>query len=166
MSDEKVKADVVFEVRNDKCRGNIVVTIRPKDCKDVFFFKYHHQPIKQHPEQIQDLVEMSKPTIRTKSIKVNIMPFLSEYWNQTKNVFEFKGVELNSTKQQVLKVHERRINKEIGILKRKKTIEEKKIQARNEENKVILQKLISDEEMFQAKRAERIREAMSNMETN
>lgn len=158
-------AVVVLEVRNDKDRGNLVVTITP-DQGAVHFFKYHHQPLGQHPEQIQQLVQMSKPTIRTKSIKIDIMPFLSEYWNVSKNVLEFKGVSLNSATQQVLKVEDRRINKEIGIMKRKKTIQETKEAKKVEKRSKILQKLEADETKFQEERARRIREAMADMETN
>lgn len=159
-------AIVVLEVRNDKDRGNLVVTIRKLESEDVYFFKHHHQPINKHPEQIQRLVELSKPTTRTKSINVNIMAFVTQYFNVSKLAFEFKGVKLNSSNQQVSKVFNLRINKEIGILKRKQTIANTKEEKLAEKNRKILEKLASDEARFQAERAERIVTAMADMQTD
>lgn len=151
---------VVLEVD----RGNLVVTIRALNSQNVFFFKYHHQPIDQHPEQVQHLVRLSKPTIRTKSIKVDIQSFITQYYNVSEKVFEFRGVPLNSTNQQVSKVMDRRINKEVGILKRKKTVEERKDAKTAEKNKKFLEKLASDEAKFQEERAKRIAAAKADMD--
>lgn len=147
---------VIIEVRNDKDRGNLVMTIRQRGNVNSSFFKYHHQPINQHPEQIQRIVQLSKPTTRIKLIEVEIVQFVSEYWNMSGKFFEFKGVKLNSTDQQVSKVQDRLINKEIGALKRAKTIQDTKGIKKHEKNRQIREKLASDEAQFQIKRAERI----------
>lgn len=158
-------AFVFFEVRNDKNRGNLVLTIRSAEkLEDVHFFRYHHQTLDQHPEQMQNIVQRAGPTIRTKSIKVDIFPFLIQYWNLTGKFFEFKGVKLNSSEQQVSMVYERRIKKEVGIIKRKKTILNSKEQKLAKKNQQMLAKLQSDEQKFQVERAERIRVARADME--
>lgn len=161
---EKETAFVVFEVINDKDRGNLALTIKPHGLDTLFFFKYHHQPIDQHPEQIQRIVQRSKPTSRKKSIKINIMPFLNEYWNVSGKFFEFKSIKLNSTSQQLAKVQERRINKEIGMMKRKNTLKEAKDRKILAENKKIRDKLDEDEAAFQVERARRIAAAMKDMQ--
>lgn len=156
-------AIVVLNVLNDKDRGNLVISIRKSDNEDTYFFKYDHQPLAKHPEQIQHLVRTSKPTTRAKSITVNIMDFITQYCNLTSGMFEFRGVKLNSTSQQVATVIDRRINKELGIMKRKKTIADGKAAKVDEKNRKIREKLLSDEAAFQQERARRIVEAMANM---
>lgn len=150
----------VFEVRNDIDRGNLVLTISLEGMShNVHFFKHHHQPINQHPEQIQRIVRQAKPTTRTKSVKVNITSFLPIYWNVSGKHFEFKGVKLNCTEYQLFKVQETRINKEIGAIKRKKTIEA------SSKNKIqsIREKMEIDEEKFQLERAKRIKAAKADL---
>lgn len=156
---------VIFEVRNDKDRGNLVLTIRSQEMSDnVHFFKYHHQPINQHPEQIQRVVRQAKPTVRTKSVKIDIISFSAHYWNVSGKFFEFKGVKLDSTEHQLFKVQERRINKDIAATKRKHTIE---VSKKQDKNQAIREKLARDEENFQLERAKRIKAAMVDMmETN
>lgn len=151
---------VIFEVRNDKDRGILVLTISLQETSyNVHFFKHHHQPINQHPEQIQRIVREAKPTTRTKSVKVDITSFAPQYWNVTGKFFEFKGMKLNSTEHQLLKVQESKINKEIGAIKRKKTFEASK----KNKNQAIREKLVSDEAKFQLERAKRIKTAMADM---
>ena len=50
------------------------------------------------------------------------MPFLIQYWNNIGMIIEFRGQKLSSAAQQVEQVHERRINKELGIIKRQETV--------------------------------------------
>lgn len=68
---------VIFEVRLDIDRGIIILTIRKDEQDNVCFFRFHHQTIDCHPEQVQQIVRSHKLTVRTKSIKVNIYGFLS-----------------------------------------------------------------------------------------
>lgn len=148
---------VIFEVRHDIDRGILVLTIRSEEMShNVHFFKYHHQPIDQHPEQIQDIVRQTKPTSRTKSVVIDISSLLAQYWNVSGEFFEFKGVKLNSTEKQIAKVQERKINKEVGAIKRKQTIETTK----KNKKQAMKDKLASDEAAFQLERAKRIKAAM------
>lgn len=155
---------VIFEVRNDIDRGILVLTISLEEMsQNVHFFKLHHQPINQHPEQVQRIIRQAKPTTRTKSVNIDVTPFSALYWNVPGKFFEFKGVKLNSTKQQLFKAEEMKINKEVGAIKRKKTIEAKK----KDKGQAIREKLESDEKNFQLERARRIKEAMKDlMETD
>lgn len=157
---QEENAAVLFEIRNDKDRGTLILTVRKNGDDTVFFFKYHHQPINQHPEIMQRIVGESKPTTRTKTIKVNIMDFLRQYWNGTS--FEFKGVVMNSTAAEKSKVFNRLLNKEIGAKKRKQTIEESKQKKLEEKNAKVRSKWTQDEAEFQAERAMRIAELFEN----
>lgn len=162
---EKQVAIVFFEVRNDKDRGNLILTVRPQQISgNVNFFRYNHQPIDQHPEQMRLIVKHSNPTMRTKTIKVDIMPFLIQYWNFADSFFEFKGVKMNNTEQQISIVQNRRTNKEVAQIKRRKTIQDSKQRKVVDKNLQIVQKLQSDEEKFQIERAERIRAATADMQ--
>ncbi|KAJ6647755.1 hypothetical protein Bhyg_02978, partial [Pseudolycoriella hygida] len=60
---------VVFEVRLDKDRGIIILPIRKLEHENVYFFRFHHQQLDCHPEQVQAIVRSHKVTVRTKSIK-------------------------------------------------------------------------------------------------
>ncbi len=55
--EDPFKSLVIFEVKNDKHLGILIVTIR--DAKDyvIHFFRDHHQPISQHPEQVREAVK-------------------------------------------------------------------------------------------------------------
>lgn len=68
-------------------------------------------------------------------------------------------MKLNCTEHQIFKVHETRINKEIGTIMRKKTIEA----STKNKHQEIRAKLKSDEEKFQLERARRIKAATSDM---
>lgn len=162
--DDNVKYLVKFEVRNDKDRGILVLTISLEEMSyNVHFFKYHHQPIDQHPEQIQRIVRHARPTTRTKSVVVDITSFSALYWNVSGGFFEFKGIKLDSSENQILKAQKTRINKEVGAIKRKQTIEAKK----KDKQEAIREKLARDEAEFQLERARRIKEAVQDkMETD
>lgn len=157
---EKLTAYVFFEIRNDKDRGNLILTARRYEDNDVCFFNYHHQAINQHPEQMQQIVALSKPTTRTKTIRVDIMGFLRNYWNGTS--FEFKGVQMNTTQLQSAKVYKRLLNKEVGIMKRKETIAESKQKKVEEKKKKIAEKLQKAEAAFQEEQAKRLADLMKN----
>lgn len=119
--DNNLNPFVVFEVKLDKDRCVIVLTIRKDENDNVWFFRFHHQPINCHPEQVQQIIRSHKVTARTKSIKVNILSFFPQYWNDDGKYFEFKGVKLNSTENQIAKLQNAKINKEVGLLKRQQT---------------------------------------------
>lgn len=158
MAEAPITAFVFFEIRNDKDRGNLILTVRRQEGDEVCFFKYHHQAINQHPEQMQQIVLSSKPTTRTKTIRVDIMGFIRNYWNGTS--FEFKGVQMNTTRKQSAKIYERLLNKDVGKMKRKETIAESKQKKVEANNKKIRDKLQEDEAKFQAERAKRLAELM------
>lgn len=147
---------VLFEIRNDKDRGNLILTVRRVDEDNVWFFQYQHQPITQHPENVQEIVRTSKPSLRTKTIKVNITDFIRHYWNGKS--FEFKAVQLNSSGKQIAKVYERLANKEVGAAKRNITMKESKEKKLEEKNNKLREKRQKDEAAFQVEKAKRITE--------
>lgn len=151
---------VVFEVKLDKDRGIIVLTIRKYELEDVWFFRFHHQPLKCHPEQLQQVIRSHNITSRTKSVKVNIFGYLSHYWNEEDKCFQFKGVKLNSSKHQLAKAQNCKINKEIASLKRKEAVrtnQQLKLKDLKEKNEKL-------EEEFQLERAKRIKEAKAEID--
>lgn len=160
--DDNFNPFVVFEVKLDKDRGVIVLTIRKDENDNVWFFRLHHQPIHCHPEQVQQIIRSYKVTARTKSIKVNIFSFLSHYWNENGKCFEFKGVKLNSTEYQIAKLQNAKINKEIGLLKRQGT--GTKQQKQVEKVDKIKQKIQEEERQFQIIRAKRIEQAKADID--
>lgn len=153
---------VVFEAKLDKDRGIIILTIRKQENDNVCFFRFHHQPITCHPEQVQQIIRSNKVTARTKSIKVNVFSFLSHYWNESGQCFEFKGIKLNSTAQQTATIQSARINKEIVLLKRQHTGTGTKQQKHKEKMDTLAKKLQEEETLFQIKRAERIAEVKAD----
>lgn len=119
---ELIRTIAKFGVRNDKNRGLLVETIEAEN-GDIYFFQFRDQPIERHCEQLQNIVRSEKVK-RSKNISVNISPFIHEYY--LGRVVQFKGTKLNSVSQQVQKVQQITINKEIGAMKRKNTIADKK----------------------------------------
>lgn len=86
---------VIFEVKNDKNLGILILTVRNAD-NVTHFFRDNHQSLNQHPEQVREAVKQNLPVVgRKKNVRVDIAGFLRQYWNG--NTFEFKGVRLNST---------------------------------------------------------------------
>lgn len=151
-------AIIVLQVRNDKERGILVLTIRQVQNETLYFFKPHHQPLRQHPSQVQEIVKRSSPTTRTKSVTFDAITFLRQYWNGT--TFEFMGVILTSTDDQVSKTYSRLLNKEVGAIKRKEVIATKKQEKAAAELKKRTDKLFRDEQAFQVERARRIHELL------
>lgn len=150
-----IKALVVFEVRNDRNLGVLVSTIRCSEKNIVHFFREHHQPVKQHPEQVQEIIRKKCPAVgRKKNVQIDITHFYRQYSNGID--FEFKGVVLNSTTKQVNAVYSRVLNKQIGTQKRLKTIKEAKQEKIEKMNAAIRLKLEEAEERFQSERAKRL----------
>ncbi len=157
-SEVPVKFCVIFEVRNDKDLGILILTIRSATQNIAHFFKQHQQPIRQHPEQVQEIVRKCYPTTRKKCIQIDMTEFVRQYWNGLS--FEFKGIKLNSTTQQAQKVYDRLINKAIGTEKRKKTIQESKQQKIDVKNNAIRLVWKKAENVFQLERARRLAELL------
>lgn len=108
--DEEIDEFVVeFTVRNDRQHGILIEQLEYKD--DVFFFKRHDMPLHRHCEQVQRIVE-AVGVRRTKKIRIDTAEFSYEYFAD--NVPRFKGCVLNSTKQQMKKIADLYVNKEIG----------------------------------------------------
>lgn len=162
---ESINPFVVFEAKFDKDRGIVILTIRKDEKDDVCFFRFHHQPLSCHPEQLQEFIRSQNITNRTKSVKVNIYSYSAHYWNEEEECFEFKGVKLNSTAQQLAKIHSFKIKKEIGVMKRNEANAN-----RAERKKADLRKLQEKkkeiEAKFQEERAKRIAEARANLKAN
>lgn len=135
-----MKALIVLQITNDREHGILVKTIRKKDEETIYFFKTHHQKLWRHPIQVQEIVKRSKPTARAKSVTIDALPFLRQYWDGT--TFQFMGVKLTSSDYQNNKTYDRLLNKEIGVKKRLATLKAKK--------------LAKDEQLFQERRAQRI----------
>lgn len=155
-----------IQIVQDKDRGTLILSIKPKNnLKEVLFFKYQDQVIERHPEQVQNLVRKCKPTNRVKKIDVDISEFLFVYYNCVTNKFEFRGCELRSAAVQAEEVYNRKINKEIGILKRKMTIEDRKQEKIAAKQQIFMERIRDHEKQFQIERARRITELMKEKGT-
>lgn len=155
--DGPLKANVIFEVRNDKLLGVLVLTIQCANVKVPHFFREHHQPLKQHPEQLQEIVKKKCPSVGyKKAVNVDVISFVREYYDG--KVFEFKGVLLRSSAQQLDKVYDRKLNRQIGTQKRLQTIKESKQRKIDEKNKMIRDNLELAELKFQEERGKRLAE--------
>lgn len=85
-------------------------------------------------------------------------PFIHEYFQMGNETVVFKGNNLNSTTQQVKKVQEQAMNKEIRLIKRQHTIADKKEATTDQKNARLSLELTVHEENFQLDRARRISE--------
>lgn len=144
---------VEFTVRNEKYRGLIIESIATKS--DEYFFKYADQPLHRHCDQIQRVVRAAEVK-RCKKITVDIAGFEYEYLLD--NVVTFHGSKLNSANKQVQKVYDRKLNKEIGEMKRKITMEQNKSKKIQEKNDIITTRMSQAEKRFQAERQRKIHE--------
>lgn len=143
-----------FGVRNDKFRGLLVETFETSNGNQ-YFFKYHQQPLMKHCEQLQILVKKTNIQ-RAKKLHVDMTPFLHEYMRVSDGAIIFQETKLESVANQIEKVYTMRINKEIGIAKRKQTMAANKQAKINASNKKIKDRYESAEAEFQAERARRI----------
>lgn len=135
----------------------MVLTIQCTKTKVPHFFREHHQPLKQHPEQLQEIVKKKCPSVgHKKTIHVDIISFVREYFDG--KAFEFKGVLLRSSAQQMDKVYDRKLKREVGTQKRLQTIKESKQRKIDEKNQTIRNNLELAERKFQEERAKRLAE--------
>lgn len=158
---------VIFEVKNDKNLGILILTIRNQGNRISHFFREHQQPLSQHPEQVREAVKKNRPSVgRKKNVGVDIAEFARQYWNG--NIFEFKGVTLNSIEKQSDKVYDRMINKSVGAAKRMITVTNNKQKKIDEKNAAIRLRFQKEEEKFQLERARRLAElfAPTSQSTN
>ncbi len=146
----------IFGVRNDSSRGILIETILAPN-GTTYFFKFCDQPLARHCEQVQNIIRKAQVK-RAKKIQVDLAPFINEYWCSLTETVEFKGVKLNSDDSQLLKLHQMKINKEIGAAKRAITIAANKQTKIAEKNRKIIEKAQADEQRFQALRIQRIHE--------
>lgn len=72
-----IDCKATFGVRNDKYRGLLIETLTTLD-SEVYFFKYHDQPLMRHCEQVQAIVRKSN-VIRSKKLQIDLVEFLHEY---------------------------------------------------------------------------------------
>lgn len=158
-----MKHIVILKVTNHKELGILILSICQAGSDSISYFKPYQQPLRKHPEEIREIVKNANPTSRKKSIKVDISDFLREYWNGTE--FEFKGVKLKSTEEQTQMVYQRLMNKELGAVKRKHTIEENKKRKAEEVDQKLREKRLKAEELFQSERAFRIAEVWKVLDT-
>lgn len=143
------KLIVIFGVRYSKDRGILIETI--STINEEVFFKFHHQPLNRHCEQVQNLIRAANVK-RAKKVTMDITMFSYEYFQN--NTFMFKGTALKSEKSQIGQVCDLILNKEIGALKRRNTITANKAKNIQEMNA----KMEAAEIDFQNKRARRIHE--------
>lgn len=144
---------VVFTVRNDKDRGILIEQLEYNN--DIYFFKHHDMSLHRHCDQIQNIVR-SVGVQRSKKIRVDTAEFCYEYF--VDKVPSFKRCFLNSTKQQMKKVADACINKEIGAKKRSTTVANNK-ERKIEERKIgILERMKAADDYYQAERKKRMEE--------
>lgn len=166
--DKKVEYITFFNVRNDKTRGILLEsfeaylpTADDDAKKNEYFFKWHDQPLKRHCVKIQNIVT-SANVLRSKRIRVNIAPFLDEYYRTSDKSFRFKGTKLINAIEQKEKNRNMVINKEVGIQKRKQTIAGKKAREVEEYNRKFQENLEKEEAAFLEERNRRLAEIMVN----
>ncbi len=147
---------VIFEVRNDKDRGLLIESLKAPD-SDVYLFKRDDQPLRRHCEQMQIIVRKAN-VLRSKKLKVDLSEFIHEYYRSADKSIVFRATKLKSVTQQIEKVHEMTINKELGVMKRKSTLAQNKAAKIAEKQEKILAKIKENEEKFQAERKKRIDE--------
>lgn len=151
-----LRLPVIFEVRNDKDRGLLIESLKAPD-SDVYFFKRDDQPLRRHCEQMQIIVRKAN-VLRSKKLKVDLSEFIHEYYRSADKSIVFRATKLKSVTQQIEKVHEMTINKEVGVMKRKSTIAQNKEAKIAEKQEKILAKMKENEEKFQVERKKRIDE--------
>lgn len=149
-----------FGVRNCKTRGILIESMTYNEL-DVFFFNYRDQPLDRHCVQMQNIVRKANVK-RTKIIDVDISEFIYEYYNAAEKVYKFRGTKLTSNGQQFTNAANLSIKKEIGNLKRKETIADKKQKKIDEHNRKLIEKFESQERLFQMQRAKLITEMNVN----
>lgn len=149
----------IFGVRNDSSRGIIIESLQTLDKAAVYFFKYNDQPLSRHCEQVQNIIRKADVK-RAKKIQVDLSEFLHEYWNDSSKRVEFRGTKLNSVDQQIAKVHELRVSKEIGATKRAVTMAAKKKTKELQKKQKILVQMEEKEQKFQAERIKYINEVV------
>lgn len=70
----KTTTKAVFHVRNHKTRGLIIESIKVLGSDDIHFFRYHHQPIHHHVEQVRNKI-LSTKIIREAEVEIDIKEF-------------------------------------------------------------------------------------------
>jgi hypothetical protein len=110
----------------DNQRGIIITAIKDVNKSDWFNFRYNDQPIRRHSLLVKNIV-LSKKISRRRSIPIELRGDEAyEYYNPETKEFIFKSKILEGSTSVFEKVCRARANKEIGIRKRKKTLEAKK----------------------------------------
>lgn len=164
MTDEvPIQAMATFVVRNDKYRGLLIESLETTD-GNVYFFKWHDQPLHRHCEQMQNII-IAANVQRTRKMLIDVTEFFTQYFRplggyQTEVVF--RATKLLSTVDQIDKVYTMKLNKEFGITKRMETIAENKQAKIVAKNRKILSKVEVAEAKFQIERARRINAAQGN----
>lgn len=145
---------VIFGVRNDKNRGILIETLESPD-SNVYFFKYHDQPLDSHCDQIQRIIKAANVK-RTKKMRINITEFSHEYYHQPEKTFMFKSTKLNSVHRQIEKVYTAKLNKDIGAIKRSITVANNRQAKIDAKNQALTMKMATAERSFQEERARRL----------
>lgn len=153
---------VEFVVRNDKFRGILIQSIS-ENSLEIFYFKFHDQPLDRHCIQIQDIIR-SENVKRTRKIVVDVTEFYFEYYHPVDKTFQFKGVKLLSTHGQFIDSANIAINRDIGKMKRATTIAENKQRRIGDCNAQLAAKMAAREKAFIEERAKRIHEFRSAQE--
>lgn len=128
---------VDFTVRHDKWRGILIEKFETES--NEFFFKYRDQAIHRHCVQIKEIVRVTDVK-RSKKISVDIVKFQHEYFSN--KIATFKGCALDSVNNQITKVCQSAITKEIGAAKRSITVAQNKQRKIEEHNTKISSKMV------------------------
>lgn len=139
MAESPIEEIGIFEVRYDQNRGLLIDSLGTPD-GNIFYFKDHDKPVQKHCVEMQNIVRGAKIQ-RTKKLRIEISSFAHEYIRHSDNTVMFRGTKLVSAEDQKNKVYATRLNKEVGIAKRKQTMsanKQAKIDERND--KILLQR--------------------------
>lgn len=146
--------NVIFGVRNCSSRGLLIESIENNN-GGVFLLKYQDQPMDKHCTQMQNILR-SANVKRARKITIDISGFFNEYQNPIDKSAWFKGIKLESVDQQIKKTLTKRINIDVGIIKRKKTIQDNKETKAAKKKEDLEKKLALVERSFQEERTRRI----------
>lgn len=146
-SEGRISLIVDFTVRHDKWRGIVIEKFETES--NEYFFKYHDQAIHRHCAQIQEIVRVTDVK-RTKNISVDISKFQHEYFRS--KIATFKGCVLESVNNQITKVVQSAITKEIGSAKRSITVAKNKQRKIEERNTKISTRMDAIEDFYKEQR--------------
>ena len=124
-NETRFKAEVIFTVQKHATLGLLIKSIREASNENEFYFRTKDQPIKRHCQFIQEAIIRANVK-GTKRVSVDLTDCVSLYVNTADGSFQYNALKLKSTQDEIIRQYNLKMNKEIGQIKRKFTMEDKK----------------------------------------